>query len=55
MFSARDYSKVFEKVSPAVVTIHTLQTAIEKSDKGITQTKAQNLGSDVIDSLTCCS
>ena len=46
--NARDYSKLFEKISPAVVTIHTVQTAIEQGQSGITQTKLEGLGSGVI-------
>ncbi len=45
---AKDYSRLFEKLSPAVVTIHTVQTGVTKTSKGVAHTTAQGLGTGII-------
>lgn len=45
---AKDYSKLFEKLSDAVVTLHTIETGITVSDSGIQHTTAQGLGSGIL-------
>ena len=45
---ARDYSRIFAKVDPAIVVIETSETNIEFSDKGVVQTTSRGLGSGVI-------
>ncbi len=46
--SAKDYSKLFEKLSRTVVTLHTVETSVTANAGGIQQTTAQGLGSGVL-------
>jgi serine protease Do len=45
---AKDYSKLFERLSPAVVTIFTEQSAVVSTSGGAVSTNSQGLGTGVI-------
>ncbi len=45
---AKDYARLFEKLSDTVVTIHTIETGITVGESGIQHTTAQGLGSGVL-------